>query len=111
MSNDPVLSRLGFARKAGKLSLGFAASKEACLAGKAKLIAVAKDVSEKSEKEIRYFCRGKIPVGRIDKTIDEMSAAIGARAGIVSVNDRGFADALKKFEPFISCKEETHNAD
>ena len=110
MNNDPVLSRLGFARKAGRLSLGFAASKEACGKGESKLIIIASDVSQKSEKEIRFF-GGSVKAVRIDKTMDVMSAAIGARAGIVSVNDQGFADAIVKFIPFCSSKEETHNAD
>lgn len=93
MSNDPILSRLGFARKAGKLSFGFARSKEVCQNHKAKLIVVAADVSQKSEKEIRFFAK-EIPVVRINGTIEELSAATGLRAGIVSVNDQGFATAI-----------------
>ena len=96
MSNDAILSYLGLARKAGKLSTGFAASKEACLKHKAKFIAVASDISEKSEKEIRYFSGGKIPVERIPYTIIEVSAKIGIKAGIVAVCDEGFAEALVK---------------
>ena len=50
MSNDAILSYLGLARKAGKLATGFAASKEAWLKNKARFIAVASDISAKSEK-------------------------------------------------------------
>ena len=96
MSKASVLSYLGLARKAGKLSVGFAASKEACLKTKAKLVLIASDISEKSEKEIRYFSGGKIPVERIPYTIYEVSQNIGTKAGIVAVLDDGFADALKK---------------
>lgn len=96
MSNERVLSYLGLARKAGKLNIGFAASKEACQKNKAKFIAVASDISEKSEKEIKYFSGGKIPVVRISYTITEMSAGIGIKAGIVAVCDEGFAEALVK---------------
>ncbi len=109
MNNDPVLSYVGLARKAGKLSIGFAASKEACLKHKARFIAVASDISEKSEKEIKYFSGGKIPVERIPYTILEVSAKIGIKAGIVAVCDEGFADALTKV--LMRSKEEFTHAD
>ena len=96
MQNNKVLSYLGLSRKAGKLAVGFAASKEACLKGTAKFIAVASDISEKSLKEIKYFSGGKATVQKIPFTILEVSAAIGIKAGIVAVCDEGFADALVK---------------
>lgn len=110
MSNDPVLSRMGFARKAGKLSMGFAASKEALSAKRSSLIVVAFDVSPKTEKEIRFFAKS-VPTVKSEKTIEEISAAIGFRAGIVSVNDQGFADAILKQIQGKANKEETVHAD
>jgi ribosomal protein L7Ae-like RNA K-turn-binding protein len=95
MSNDPVLSRLGFARKSNNLSVGFAAAKESVQKKNAKLIVIAADVSPKSEKEIKYFAKD-IPTVKIPQTILSLSAAIGIKAGIVSVNDQGFADAILK---------------
>lgn len=96
MSNDPVLSRLGFVRKAGRMSVGFAKTKEACANSMARLVVVASDVSEKSSKEIRFFAKGKVPVVSIPFTLEQLSAAIGIKAGIVSVNDDGFAGAIVK---------------
>lgn len=93
MSNNPILSRLGFARKANKLSFGFNKSKESCLLKKAKLVVVASDVSQKSLKEIRFFAKD-IPITVIDITMEEMSQGLGLRAGIVAVNDEGFAKAI-----------------
>ncbi len=109
MGSDAILTYLGLARKAGKLATGFAASKEACLKNKAKYIAVAVDISQKSEKEIRYFSGGKIPVERIPYTIFEVSAKIGIKAGIVAVCDDGFAKALAKIVD--RTKEEFTHAD
>ena len=109
MNNDAILSYLGLARKAGKLSTGFAASKEACLKSKARFIAVASDISAKSEKEIRFFSGGKIPVERIPYTITEVSARIGIKAGIVAVCDEGFANAL--VNAVTRSKEEFTHAD
>ena len=94
MSNNPVLSRLGFARKAGRLSLGFEASKEAVTSNKAKLIIVASDISAKTEKETRFFAKEKCNVTKVDFTTEEISAAIGFRAGVLAVNDEGFAKAI-----------------
>lgn len=94
MSNDPILSRLGFARKAGKVVFGFQKSKEACQNGKAKLVVVASDVSAKSEKEIRFFAGDKVSVINLNSTMEELSAALGLRAGIVAVTDKGFATAI-----------------
>ncbi len=100
MSFDPILSRLGFARKAKKLAVGFAASKDALQRGSARLILVASDISEKSEKEIRFFSKGNVPLGRTKFSTDEISAAIGLRGGIITVLDQGFAEAILKQNPF-----------
>lgn len=88
------LSLLGIARKAGRLSCGFAATKEALQKGISSLVIIASDISEKSEKEIRYHSRGRVQVERVSATTFELTAAIGIKAGIVSVNDEGFAKAL-----------------
>ncbi len=109
MPNNKILSYLGLSRKAGRLAVGFAASKEACQKSTAKFIAVASDISDKSFKEIRYYSGGKIPVEKIPFTILEVSAAIGIKAGIVAVCDEGFAKALVK--TVDSYKEEFTNAD
>lgn len=94
MSNNPVLSRLGFARKAGRLSLGFSASKEAIALNKARLIIIANDISPKTEKEIIYFANGRCPVRKIDFDLETVSRSIGFRAGVIAVNDDGFATII-----------------
>ncbi len=101
--NDPALSLLGFAAKAGKLSFGTHATEFAIENAKAKLITVACDVSEKSLKEIKFKAEKKhIPVIKLsytDKTT--LSGRLGKNCGIVAVNDEGFAAAvLKKQEEF-----------
>lgn len=96
MNDRQILSYLGLARKAGKLAVGFAASKEACLKQKAKFVVIASDISQKSEKEIRFFSGKRCFVERIDATIEEVSSSIGTKAGIVAVCDEGFANALAK---------------
>lgn len=97
MSNK-ILSLLGFAAKAGKLSFGFDMTVEAIKKEKSKLIVIANNVSEKTKKEILFFKGNKkTEVITLDAVgIDELSKAVGKKCGIVSVNDKGFAEACLK---------------
>ncbi len=92
---NKLLTLLGFATKAGKLSFGFEAALGAIKQKKAKLIIIAEDISEKSRKEILFFAeKGNIKsicLKGID--IKALSDAIGRKCGILSVNDKNFADA------------------
>lgn len=94
--NSKVLTLLGFASKARKLSYGMNDSRTSINKGKAKLIIVASDVSEKSQKEIKFSSSNKdIRVITLEGiTIETVSDAVGRKCGIISVNDSGFADAI-----------------
>lgn len=96
--NNKILSLLGFATKAGKLSFGFEASVQAIKSSKARLVLVCEDISPRSLKEIRFFADKKNIKYFILKGIDikALSTAIGRKCGIASVNEVGFADALEK---------------
>lgn len=91
-----VLTLLGFASKASKLSCGMDASVEAVRKGKSKLCVIANDVSPKSSKEINFFAmKNNVRVIILDDcNIDTLSAAIGRKCGILSVNDGSFADGI-----------------
>ena len=96
--NNPVLSLLGFAAKAGKLSFGTHASEFSITSKKAKVALVCEDISEKSQKEIKFKAeKQNIPV-IILHGIDSatLSARVGKKCGIVTVNDEGFAEAIQK---------------
>lgn len=94
---NKILTLLGFASKAGKLSYGQAASLEAMGKQKTKLLVVANDVSAKSQKELRFYAeKNKIPYLLLEETgITELTNAVGRSCGAVSVNDASFADAIK----------------
>ncbi len=96
--NNKILSLLGFAAKAGRLSFGFEASVQSINSSKAQLVLIAEDISPKSLKEIRFFAEKKNIKYFILKGIDikALSIAIGRKCGIVSVNEVGFAKALEK---------------
>lgn len=94
--NNKILALLGFASKAGKLSFGMNEAKICLKKGKSKLIVTACDVSEKSQKEIRFLSSNKdINVITLESiSIKTLSDAVGRKCGIISVNDSGFADAI-----------------
>ena len=84
---------LTICRKAGKLVMGFDPMKDALAGGKACAVIIASDISPKTEKEVR-FVPGKqnIPVARTAMTLDEVYYALGKKAGILTICDKGFAD-------------------
>ena len=98
MNSEKILSLLGFASKAGKLSFGTHATTFAIESNKAKLVLAASDISEKSVKELKFKADKQnievLNLSGIDTAA--LSKRIGKNCGIVAVNDSGFADAIKK---------------
>ncbi len=94
-----VLSLLGMARAAGKLTVGFDAVVALAKDGKAILVLLANDLSEKSEKELRFLTKD-IPlcIRRLDADKETIGGAIGVKKpiGILAVSDNGFADAVTR---------------
>ena len=93
---DKALNLLQFAAKAGKLSYGTHATEWAIERGNAKLVCAAKDISEKTVKELKFKAlKSGIPVWILENTDSEaLSAALGKRCGIVAVNDPSFSKAI-----------------
>ncbi len=94
--NDKVLTLLGFASKAGKLSYGFDAVRTSISQKKSKLVLYANDISPKSQKEILFYANkfNTQAVVLNDCNMATVSHAIGRKCGIVSVNDQSFKDGL-----------------
>ena len=90
-----LLSLLGMAERAGKLSPGFSRASSAIKSSKAQGVLLCSDLSAKTAKEIRFLCGPRqVPVWEPDVTIDELSAAIGFKAGVCAVCDPGFARSM-----------------
>ena len=79
-----ALSALGLARRAGKLNWGFDTAVEAMRSGACGVVILAADLS--------YHVSVLEPAF----TMEEISAAIGKKAGVLAVCDRGFAEKLKQ---------------
>lgn len=89
--NDKLLSLLGMCRRAGKMEIGFAKTAEAIEKGKACLVIVAADTAARTEKEVRFKGKDRIPVARISHSAEILSHAIGVQAGTIALTDEGFA--------------------
>lgn len=87
------------ARRAGKLSLGHDAAKGAIVSGKAKMCILSCDTSERLKDEFRTLtCTGKkdVPLMITDFTMFELGHAVGSKAGVITVDDEGFANGLER---------------
>ncbi len=94
---DKTLSLLGLSRRAGKLEAGFDAAVLAARAGKAALLVAAKDISEKTFKNLCYEGgRAGVPVRRLKADMAAAGKACGVKAGVLAVTDEGFAGAVCK---------------
>ena len=93
---ERLLSFLGIARRAQKLSMGADAAQEAMQKGKTKLLLLASDLSERSERSARAAAQAvSTPVLPAGVTMDEIAFSVGKRTGILAVNDSGFAGKLR----------------
>lgn len=96
-TNDRLMNLLGLARKAGKLELGGEAVKQDVRRHRAKLVLLSADLSQRTAQAMRDEAEkagvraAALPVG-----MDAVQAALGKRAGVIAVNDNGFAQALLK---------------
>ncbi|MBP5617888.1 MAG: ribosomal L7Ae/L30e/S12e/Gadd45 family protein [Clostridia bacterium] len=90
-----MLSLLGLAQRAGKLAPGSSRAGGAVKGGKAQGVLICTDLSAKSKKEFRFLCeREDVPFWEPDVTIEDLSAAIGFRAGGCALCDPGFARSV-----------------
>ncbi|MDR0197795.1 MAG: ribosomal L7Ae/L30e/S12e/Gadd45 family protein [Oscillospiraceae bacterium] len=90
-----TLNTLGLCKKAGKLIAGF--DTVAANGGKISGVIIARDLSEKSKKEIAYHCgkHGK-PLHEINETMSQIGGVLGKRTGIIAILDDGLYNALIK---------------
>ena len=94
--NKKLLSLLGIARRAGRLSLGFDAAADAMQNNQCRLLLLANDLSERTVRSItRTAQQTDTRMIVLDIPMETLGAAIGKLTGIVSVNDKGFAEKMK----------------
>lgn len=95
--DDGISGFLGLCRKAGKLVTGFDICAEALRKGKAELVLTARDCSERTLREIgRAAGENGREARALPLSMDEISFAVGKRAGVLAVCDSGFAKRINE---------------
>lgn len=108
--NDSALSLLGLCRKAGKLSMGHDACKQALNGGTAEMCVICCDASERLKDEIfRLARKAGVPVFDVSYTMLDVTGATGMKASVFTVDDAGFTKTLiKKFNDNKSGEERAY---
>lgn len=95
--NDKLLSLLGLCRRAGKLVIGADPTTESISKGKSKLVIYASDFSKSSLRHIAPAAQtAGVKIICINRSKDELSLALGKLCGVLSVEDKGFAEKLNQ---------------
>lgn len=97
MAQDKALTLLGFCRKAGKLVFGTEKVTELIKKGGFCLVILSEDISQKTEKELRYQANGRNVVFiRLQFDRKTVAHATGTTAGVLATANEGFAKAVSK---------------
>ena len=99
--NDKQLSLLGLCKKADRLSMGHDSSIAAIVHGKAKVCLLCTDASDRLKKEFEratgYEDRN-VPLVYMPFTLEDIKNATGRPAGVLTINDEGFARSFLRLE-------------
>ena len=94
---NKMLGMLSLCRRAGKVTAGSDAVREAIQERQAKLILLAADLSERSRSLIERAAEaGKVPCRGIKETMPEIAQVMGRETGILAILDSGFASGLER---------------
>lgn len=94
--NDKILSLLGLCRRAGKVTIGNDAVMDMVTKQKAKLVIMAKDLSENTSKKILINShKNNVKALALNRTKEELSDALGKFCAVISINEVGFANKLE----------------
>ncbi len=92
-----ALGFLGICRRAGFLLCGHDVVKESVTSGKAELVFLAKDASERLIGEMQRLCNSEnrnIPILRTVCTMEDFYKALGKKSAVFSVTDTGFSTTI-----------------
>lgn len=94
MDNDRFLHALGLSARAGKLSCGHDAVKDSVRRHRARLIVFSEQASARLRDEMKRLSGDGVAVLEAGVTNEDIAAAVGKRAGVLSVNDKGLAELV-----------------
>ncbi|WP_294752317.1 ribosomal L7Ae/L30e/S12e/Gadd45 family protein [uncultured Ruminococcus sp.] len=98
-----TINLLGICLRAGKAVKGFDSAVEAAKNGLAHCILTASDTSEKTRKEVGFYCE-KFGIKHLpaDVSKSEIGRLCGKETGVIAVTDKGFSDGFEKIISEIS---------
>lgn len=99
MEQNKLLGALGLCRRAGALVAGFDATKDAVLAGKARLVLCAQDLSEGSTQRVQHLCEELCSVRILPLTQDQLATILHKTVGVLAVTDENLAVLCRKNLP------------
>ena len=92
-----ILGTLGLCRRAGKTVFGFDAVIDELKSPKGKAYGgiMEKDLSEKTKKEVLFYCgKYNVPAETVNATLDEMGSVMGKRTGVIAILDKGLFNSI-----------------
>ena len=95
--NNQLNGLLGLCRRANKIAMGHDAAITSIKQNKTYLAITCKDASDRLKKEIADECSfNNRNIKYVDApfTMSELGLAIGKKAGVISIDDEGFANKL-----------------
>ena len=97
MNNEKILSLLGLARRAGRVSLGHDAAIGSVVKNKAKLCVLTSDSSERLKNEFLHaasYENKSIPLIVLYEDMLSLGNAVGSKCRVLTVDDEGFANKI-----------------
>lgn len=97
MIDNKVYGLLGLARRAGKISFGTESSIETIQKGKAKLVIVTTDSSDRTKNNFEELSKKFNVEFRIFGTIESLSKSIGQNnKAVIVIKDKNFSNEIVK---------------
>ncbi|MEI2988667.1 MAG: ribosomal L7Ae/L30e/S12e/Gadd45 family protein [Oscillospiraceae bacterium] len=101
-SQQKTVNLLSICRKAGRLIIGFDAVKNAVTEGDVSCVLVSEDISQKTLKEIKYFCgNSNTDIIGIDMDSVDMHTLLGKKVVVAAVTDLGFGKRFSELGTLI----------
>lgn len=95
--NDRILSLLGICKRAGKLITGADTTIDSIRKNKAKLVIFANDFSKSSKKSVQTAAdECDVKTSTMNRSKEEIGFALGKICGVMTIEDKGFADKLEQ---------------
>lgn len=90
---DKFYNSLGLCRRAKKLTIGHDEVKASVRSGKAEIVILTSDASERLENEMHNLT-SCIQIIRTDASMEDMQMRIGKRSAVFAVTDSGLKDLV-----------------